>query len=40
MQKLIEYLGLGDEMFPKVTESFKEYNPGIKVEKDGSVVAY
>ena len=38
--KLIEYLGLGDEMFPKVTESFKEHSSGIKLENDGAVAAY
>ena len=38
--KLIEYLGLRDEMFPKVTESFKEHTQGITLEENGTVAAF
>ena len=39
-RKLIEYLGLDNEMFPKVTESFKEHSSEIKLEKDGAVATH
>ena len=39
-RKLIEYLGLGSEMLPKLTESFKEHSSEMKLENDGAVAAY
>ena len=39
-RKLIEYLGLADEMFPKLTESFTDHSPEIKLEENGAVAAY
>ena len=38
--KLIEYLGLGNEMLPKLTESFKEHSSEMKLENGGAVAAY
>ena len=38
--ELIEYLGLGCEMLPPVSESFKDQSPDITLDENGTVAAY
>ena len=38
--ELIEYLGLGCEMLPPESESFKEHSPGFTLEENGTMAAY